>query len=100
MEDSQSTEILKSIKTLANKNSGLHIKDMLDQRRLEEFQVKTDYLSYDYSKQRITKEALDELLTIPEKINLKESILDITKGKFLNTTERQECFTYAVQRFK
>ena len=87
MEDNQSTEILKSIKNLANKNSGLHIKDMLDQRRLEEFQVKTDYLSYDYSKQRITKEALDELLTIPEKINLKESILDITKGEFLNTTE-------------
>ena len=87
MEDNQNTEILKSIKTLSNKNSGLHTKDMLGQRRLEEFQVKTDYLSYDYSKQRITKEALDELLTIPEKINLKESILDITKGEFLNTTE-------------
>ena len=71
MEDNQTTKILESIKTLANKNLGLHIKDMLDQRRLEEFHVKTDYLSYDYSKQRITKEALDELLTIPEKINLK-----------------------------
>ena len=87
MEDSQSKEILKSIKTLANSCSDLHIKDLLDGKRLEEFQVKTDYLSYDYSKQRITKEDLDELLTIPEKINLKESILEITKGKFLNTTE-------------
>ena len=87
MQDNQTTKILESIKALANKNLGLHIKDMLDQRRLEEFHIKTDYLSYDYSKQRITKEALEELLTIPEKINLKESILDITKGEFLNTTE-------------
>ena len=51
MEDSQSKEILKSIKTLANSCSDLHIKDLLDGKRLEEFQVKTDYLSYDYSKQ-------------------------------------------------
>ena len=44
-------------------------------------------MSYDYSKQRITKEVLDELLKIPEKINLKQSILDISKGEFLNPTE-------------
>ncbi len=42
MEDSQSTEILKSIKTVAKRILGRHIKGMLDQRRLEEFQVKTD----------------------------------------------------------
>ena len=87
MEDSQSTEILKSIKTLANKNSGLQVKDLLEEKRLNEFHLKTDYLSYDYSKQRITKEVLDELLKIPEKINLKQSILDISKGEFLNPTE-------------
>ena len=87
MEDNQSTKILESIKTLANKNLGLHIKDILDKKRLDEFHVKTDYLSYDYSKQRVTKEVLDELLEIPEKINLKKSILDISKGEFLNTTE-------------
>ena len=87
MEDSQSTEIIKSIKTLASSCSDLHIKDLIDGKRLEECQVKTDYLSYDYSKQRITKEVLDELLKIPDKINLKQSILDISKGEFLNPTE-------------
>ncbi|MDA7602088.1 hypothetical protein N8791_06060 [Gammaproteobacteria bacterium] len=87
MEDSQSKEILKSIKTLANKNSGLEVKDLLEEKRLNEFHLKTDYLSYDYSKQRITKEVLDELLKIPEKINLKQSIIDISKGEFLNPTE-------------
>jgi len=87
MEDSQSKEILKSIKTLANKNSGLQVKGLLEEKRLNEFHLKTDYLSYDYSKQRITKEVLDELLKIPEKINLKQSIIDISKGEFLNPTE-------------
>jgi len=87
MEDSQSKEILKSIKTLANKNSGIQVKDLLEEKRLNEFHLKTDYLSYDYSKQRITKEVLDELLKIPEKINLKQSIIDISKGEFLNPTE-------------
>jgi glucose-6-phosphate isomerase len=87
MEDNQSTKILESIKTLAGSNSGLHIRDLLDGKRLDEFHVKTDYLSYDYSKQRITKEVLDELLIIPEKINLKKSILDISNGEFLNPTE-------------
>ena len=87
MEDDQSTKILEVIKTLASSNSDLYIKDLLDGKRLDEFQLKTDYLSYDYSKQRITKEVLDELLKIPEKINLKKSILDISKGEFLNPTE-------------
>ena len=87
MEDNQSTKILETINTLASSNSDLHIKDLLDGKRLDEFHLKTDYLSYDYSKQRITKEVLDELLKIPEKINLKQSILDISKGEFLNSTE-------------
>jgi glucose-6-phosphate isomerase len=87
MKDNQNNRILESIKTSANLNSGLKIKDLLDENRLSEFHVKTDYLSYDYSKQRITKKTLDELLEIPETINLRKSILDISKGEFLNHTE-------------
>ena len=87
MEGNQSTKILESIKILANNNLGLQIKDVLDEKRLDEFHMKTDYLYYDYSKQRITKEVLGELLEIPEKINLKKSILDISNGEFLNPTE-------------
>ena len=89
MKDNQNNRILESIKTSANINSGLKIKDLLDEKRLREFHVKTDYLSYDYSKQRITKKALGELLEIPEKINLKKSIVDISKGEFLNPTENR-----------
>ena len=89
MKDNQNNRILGSIKASANINSGLKIKELLDEKRLREFHVKTDYLSYDYSKQRITKEILDELLEIPETINLRKSILDISKGEFLNTTENK-----------
>ena len=48
MKDNQNNRILESIKTSANINSGLKIKDLLDEKRLSEFHVKTDYLSYDY----------------------------------------------------
>jgi glucose-6-phosphate isomerase len=89
MKDNQNNKILESIKISANINSELKIKDLLDEKRLSEFHVKTDYLSYDYSKQRITKEILDELLEIPETINLRKSIIDISKGEFLNTTENR-----------
>ena len=89
MKDNQNNRILESIKTSANINSGLKIKDLLNEKRLSEFHVKTDYLSYDYSKQRITKEVLGELLEIPEKINLKKAIVDISKGEFLNPTENR-----------
>ena len=87
MKVNQRPEILESIKILASKNLDLHISNILNKKRLDEFNIKTDHLSYDYSKQRITKEALDELLRIPERINLKKSISDLSMGKFLNPTE-------------
>ena len=80
-------EILKSIKLLASQNSDIKIKDIINSERLKEFSITTDLLSYDFSKQRVTKNILDSLLTIPDKINLKQSILDISNGEFLNVTE-------------
>ena len=87
MKDDLRGEILKSVKLLASKNSDIKIKDIINTERLTEFSITTDLLSYDFSKQRITKDILDELLTIPDKINLKKSISDISSGQFLNTTE-------------
>ena len=87
MKDDLRGEILKSVKLLASKNSDIKIKDIINTERLTEFSITTDLLSYDFSKQRITKDVLDELLTIPDKINLKKSISEISSGEFLNTTE-------------
>ena len=74
MKDELRGDILKSIKRLASKDSNIKIKDIINEKRLKEFSVTTDLLSFDFSKQRITKDTLDELLSIPDKINLKESI--------------------------
>ena len=87
MKGDQRGEILKSIKLLASQNSDIRIKDIINSERLKEFSITTDLLSYDFSKQRVTKNILDSLLTIPDKINLKQSILDISNGEFLNVTE-------------
>jgi|TARA_B110000116_G_scaffold233000_1_gene216685 glucose-6-phosphate isomerase len=80
-------EILESIKLLANKYDALHIKDLVNKERLSNFQVHTDQLSYDYSKQRLTQDILDELLSIPEKIDLTSAIQNISAGNFMNETE-------------
>ena len=80
-------EILESIKLLANKHDSIHIKDLVNKERLSNFQINTDQLSYDYSKQRLTQEVLDELLLIPEKIDLRRAIFNISEGGLLNTTE-------------
>ena len=89
MKDTKDTEILNFIKKLGIKDKSLQVKNIIDNERLEEFYVRTDHLSYDYSKQRITKETLERLLEIPDKINLKESIADISSGEFLNYTEER-----------
>lgn len=89
MKDKLRSEIFKSIKNLAKEHSDVHVKDLLSQTRLKSFQVNEDIISYDYSKQRITEEGLEELLLIPDKINLKDSINSISKGNFLNPTEKR-----------
>ena len=89
MKDTKDTEILNFIKKLGLKDKGLHVKNIIDNERLGEFYVRTDHLSYDYSKQRITKETLERLLEIPDKINLKKSIAGISSGEFLNYTEER-----------
>lgn len=89
MEDSIRKEVFNSIKLQASKHADIHIKDLLDKKRLEEFQVHSKYLSFDYSKQRLTEETLSELILIPEKINLRKSILDLSNGEFVNSTEER-----------
>ena len=57
-------KILQSTKDLAKKYSKLEIKDLLETSRLEKFKVTTEYLSLDYSKQRLNEEILGHLLEI------------------------------------
>lgn len=79
--------ILDSIKVLAKEHKKIHVKDLIDKKRLSRFQISEDKLSLDYSKQIISNEGLQELLLIPNKINLLDSIQQLLNGKFLNNTE-------------
>ena len=56
--------------------------------------LKTDLLTFDYSKQRINDEVLDYLLQIPDLINLKESLNLLFKGEINNPSEDRGCKSY------
>ena len=79
--------ISKSINLLAQKDNKIHIKELLSKERIDSFQIKTDLLSFDYSKQRITKNSFDKLLRIPDEVGLKNAIESITKGESSNFLE-------------
>ena len=49
--------------------------------------IKSDLLTFDYSKQRLNNEVLDYLLQIPDLINLKESLNLLFKGEIYNPSE-------------
>jgi len=90
MKDNVRKEILNSIKSLSRKYSSHHIREFMDEQRLKDFQVNSNTLSLDYSKQRINEEILQELLLIPDKIDLKKSISQISEGTYINSTENRK----------
>ena len=53
----------------------------------KENNIKSDLLTFDFSKQRVDQEVLDYLFQIPDLINLKESLNLLFKGDFLNPSE-------------
>ena len=55
----------------------------------KENNIKSDLLTFDFSKQRINNEVLDYLLQIPDLINLKGSLNLLFKGEFTNPSEER-----------
>ena len=51
--------------------------------------IKTELVNFDFSKQRINKEALDFLLEIPDELDLRESLDSLFKGDFQNPSEKR-----------
>ena len=61
-----------------------------DNHELDESRnIKTDLVYFDFSKQRITKEALDFLLEIPDELDLRGSLDSLFKGDFQNPSEKR-----------
>jgi glucose-6-phosphate isomerase len=63
------------------------ISDLSKKNGFKDNNIKSDLLTFDYSKQRINNEALDYLLQIPDLINLKESLNLLFKGEINNPSE-------------
>ena len=65
------------------------ISDLSKKNGFKDNNIKSDLLTFDYSKQRINNEALDYLLQIPDLINLKESLNLLFKGEINNPSENR-----------
>ncbi len=66
-----------------------HISELNNQNGYKENIIKSDLLTFDYSKQRINKEVLNYLLQIPDLINLKEDLNLLFKGEINNPSEER-----------
>jgi len=51
--------------------------------------IETELVNFDFSKQRINKEALDFLLEIPDELDLRGSLDSLFKGDFQNPSEKR-----------
>ena len=63
------------------------ISELNKKNDFKENNIKSDLLTFDYSKQRINNEVLDYLLQIPDLINLKDSLNLLFKGEINNPSE-------------
>ncbi len=80
-------EIQKELILLGSDIKDIHISELNDQQDYKENLIKSDLLTFDFSKQKINREILNYLLEIPDLINLKESLNLLFKGKIYNPSE-------------
>jgi len=67
-------KIQKELSLLGQDFKKIHISDILESTDFSHKVIDLDFLTYDYSKQRIDQKTLDYLFKIPDLINLKESL--------------------------
>jgi len=77
------------LSSLGGKVSGLKSFNSDNHELDESRNIKTELVNFDFSKQRINKEALDFLLEIPDDLNLSESLDSLFKGDFQNSSEKR-----------
>ena len=80
-------QIQNELLSLGSRIKDVHIVELNNQNDCKENVIKSDLLTFDYSKQRINKEILDYLLQIPDLINLKESLNLLFQGRIINPSE-------------
>ncbi|KKC42262.1 glucose-6-phosphate isomerase [Acinetobacter sp. V2] len=90
---------LTHLQTLGEKNSKLHIKELfaLEPDRFQNYSVKFDQLFFDYSKHRLTKDILGQLIALANTKNLTEWINRLFSKNKINCTEQREAMHWALR---
>ena len=74
------TSIKKKISTLGRHIRNTNFSELSDSIDNDDKVIEHDFLTFDYSKQRIDKKTLDYLTQIPDLIDLKESLHQLFTG--------------------
>ena len=82
-------QIHQHLSSLGRKVSGLKSFNPDNHELDESRNIKTELVNFDFSKQRINKEALDFLLELPDELDLGESLDSLFKGNFQNPSEKR-----------
>lgn len=90
---------LAHLQALGEKNSKLHIKELfaLEPNRFQNYFVKFDQLFFDYSKHRLTKDILGQLVALANTKNLTEWINRLFSQNKINCTEQREAMHWALR---
>lgn len=87
------------LQTLGEENSKLHIKELfaLEPDRFHNYSVKFDQLFFDYSKHRVTKDILEQLVALAKNKNLTQWINRLFSQDKINCTEQREAMHWALR---
>ncbi len=90
---------LAHLQTLGEENSKLHIKELfaLEPDRFHNYSVKFDQLFFDYSKHRVTKDILKQLVALAKNKNLTQWINRLFSQDKINCTEQREAMHWALR---
>lgn len=76
----------------------LHLRQLIkDEDRCASLRANFDGIAMDYSRQKLTKSTLQELLDLAETTNLKVSMTAMASGKAINTTENRAVLHMALR---
>ncbi len=94
--------IYKELKHLSNvfKEKKSHLKNLIQKKdRLGKFSLKKNNFFYDFSKQRINEDVLNQLLDLSRATNAKQMFKQMVSGKIVNKTEERAALHTATRDF-
>lgn len=93
------TVLKQQLRDAANRHNSLHLNELFAQKnRFEKFSVQCDQLVFDYSKQRIDQQVLDDLLAFAQSNELASWIQRFFSEEKINYTEQRAAMHWALRQ--